>query len=1059
MWQQVTKVERGQHFADGASPQPPYGENTVEDLVEMVRRLPPNASAVKAVAYGLRFIDSGALAALLKELNKSGHGRRAQEIFDGLRALNPGHELKGLCNTMTYTTMISQCGTQQALRRALELVGEMRSTGIPCNVHTYSALMNVCIKGNELDLALDVYRQMLNEGIAPNLVTYNTLIDVYGKTGSWQEAVGVLDTLTAQGVAPEIRTYNTAIIACNMSGQAGQALQIYERMLRAGAQPTATTYTALISAYGKSGQLDKALGIFQDMIRRGCERNVITYSSLISACEKVGRWELALNLFHEMHGEGCRPNVVTFNSLIAACAQGAQWEKAQELFNAMPGKGCRPDAVTYGSLITAYDRAGQWQRALTAYESMKTVNCRPDSVVYNTVIGSLWQTGLLWAQAKAMFIFHCACKAGHFRLTVHTHAITNNNSNTSDAFSSPMNTSSSSPNAPRSNDDNDSFGYYRGSGSGSETVRTMTPSNTPRGSLDGNNSDASAIAVLAGMHASFSSSTATTPTPHSSRRNSGDGGALSPSPFKDGSDGGGAGREELQFMLQNTSAVDMNARSPGVVRTPNAADRIGAMTPNSHGSPFPLSPMSMLSSVSTCSPTAAQTLELSNSSGATITKQGGGTMIEFGMHAFTVGSGVLSVLRWICELRERLPRIDDDEDDAPYCNGNGRMMSNLNHTVALVLNKGKSGRDQSYPAMKAAISALLTSLRAPLAITDVSQGARLEGAALDVARWLRCPEAKRSLAQYLSASPDNTNSNANVGGAVVNNNNNNNAGSNNRNSVKVLLMIGREVFFQQDSSVEACCSEAFAAVRRFEDSYIRKSSNASIKTTSNGINNNNNNNGGGSGGNFSTSSLPESYASQRSDWFSTATAISNALGLKEEVPHDCLLLIDRAMGSEGPNGPLLTSCSAAAVITACLSMAASQAGVSNADNLPHEEITGVTASEVTSARCAVYAALGGDTSAISTLRVLKLYLERLGADLTQPDGVYSAAGDALLSCSASVTNLALVDVQPSLAAAAVLMKSRKAAGLSPFWPRSLVHLTALDDTDGEELMNTVAILH
>lgn len=1039
-------MERGQHFSDGSSAQSPYGETTVEDLVEMVRRLPPNASAVKAAANSLRFIDSGALAALLKELNKSGHGRRAQEIFDWLRALNAGHELKGLCNTMTYTTMISQCGTQQALRRALELVGEMRSTGIPCNVHTYSALMNVCIKGNELDLALDVYRQMLNEGITPNLVTYNTLIDVYGKTGSWQEAVGVLDALTAQGIAPEIRTYNTAIIACNMSGQAGQALQIYERMLRAGAQPTATTYTALISAYGKSGQLDKALGIFQDMIRRGCERNVITYSSLISACEKVGRWKLALSLFHEMHAEGCRPNVVTFNSLIAACAQGAQWEKAQELFNAMPGRGCRPDAVTYGSLITAYARAGQWQRALTAYESMKAVNCRPDSVVYNTVIGSLWQTGLFWAQAKAMFIFHSACKAGHFRLTVHTHTIANNcGGSTSGAVSpSPTNASSSSPYAPRSNDGNDSFGYYygSGSGSGSETVRSMTPTNTPRGSLDGNSSDASAIAVVIGMHPS--SSAATTPSPNSSRRNSGDGGASSPSPlaFKHGS--GGGGREELQFMLQNTSAIGMIATSPGVVRTPNAADRIGAISPNGHGSPFPLSPMSMLSSVSPCSPTAAQTLELSsssNSSSAIVTRKGGDTLIEFGMHAFTVGSGVLSLLRWICELRERLPRIGD----AAAAAEDGRIMSELNHTVALVLNKGKSGRDQAYPAMKAAISALLTSLRAPLAITDVSQGARLEGTALDVARWLRCPEAERALAQYLSASPDNTNHTAS---SAIDNNNTNNISS----GVKVHLMIGREVFFQQDSSVEARCSEAFAAVRRFEDSYIRKSSSASTRTTTS-----NNNNGGG--GNCSTSSLPELYASQRSDWFSTATAISNALGLKEEVPHDCLLLIDRAMGSEGPNGPLLTSCSAAAVITACLSMAASQAGVSNADNLPHEQITGVTASEVTSARCTVYAALGGDTSAISTLRVLKLYLERLGADLTQPEGVYAAAGDALLYCGASVTNLALVDVQPSLAAAAVLMKSRKAAGLSPFWPRTLVQLTALDDIEGGELVNTVAMLH
>lgn len=46
----------------------------------------------------------------------------------------------------TYTTIISQCGSHQQLRKALELVAEMRGHGVMCNVHTYSALMNVCIK-------------------------------------------------------------------------------------------------------------------------------------------------------------------------------------------------------------------------------------------------------------------------------------------------------------------------------------------------------------------------------------------------------------------------------------------------------------------------------------------------------------------------------------------------------------------------------------------------------------------------------------------------------------------------------------------------------------------------------------------------------------------------------------------------------------------------------------------------------------------------------------------------------------------------------------------------
>ena len=39
-----------------------------------------------------------------------------------------------------------QCGGHQQLRRALELVAEMRSRGIEANIHTYSALMSVCVK-------------------------------------------------------------------------------------------------------------------------------------------------------------------------------------------------------------------------------------------------------------------------------------------------------------------------------------------------------------------------------------------------------------------------------------------------------------------------------------------------------------------------------------------------------------------------------------------------------------------------------------------------------------------------------------------------------------------------------------------------------------------------------------------------------------------------------------------------------------------------------------------------------------------------------------------------
>ena len=64
LWQQVTQVNRGQRLGDANSM--PLSDCTVEDLLRIVRALPAEESAVKAVSQGLQYLDSRAVAALLK---------------------------------------------------------------------------------------------------------------------------------------------------------------------------------------------------------------------------------------------------------------------------------------------------------------------------------------------------------------------------------------------------------------------------------------------------------------------------------------------------------------------------------------------------------------------------------------------------------------------------------------------------------------------------------------------------------------------------------------------------------------------------------------------------------------------------------------------------------------------------------------------------------------------------------------------------------------------------------------------------------------------------------
>lgn len=82
--------------------------STVEEILQVVRHMPRGASVVDAVRDSLQYLDSRALAALLKELSKTGLRDMAFHIFNWLReptqSMDPAYG--GLLDVFTYTTMI-----------------------------------------------------------------------------------------------------------------------------------------------------------------------------------------------------------------------------------------------------------------------------------------------------------------------------------------------------------------------------------------------------------------------------------------------------------------------------------------------------------------------------------------------------------------------------------------------------------------------------------------------------------------------------------------------------------------------------------------------------------------------------------------------------------------------------------------------------------------------------------------------------------------------------------------------------------------------------------------
>lgn len=139
--------------------------------------------------------DGRRLAFLLKEMAHCGMAPHAMQLFDSLQGMNGSYPLGHLCDTYSFTAMVSVCIPQQDVRRAVSLVNEMKRRGVECSVHTYTALMNVCIKCGKGNLALEAYSMLLQDGLQPNVITYNTLVDVYGKMGQWEKAIEVLQIM------------------------------------------------------------------------------------------------------------------------------------------------------------------------------------------------------------------------------------------------------------------------------------------------------------------------------------------------------------------------------------------------------------------------------------------------------------------------------------------------------------------------------------------------------------------------------------------------------------------------------------------------------------------------------------------------------------------------------------------------------------------------------------------------------------------------------------------------------------------------------------------------
>lgn len=184
--------------------------------------------------------------------------------------------------------------------------------------------------------------------------------------------------------------------------------------------------------------------------------------------------------------------------------------------------------------------------------------------------------------------------------------------------------------------------------------------------------------------------------------------------------------------------------------------------------------------------------------------------------------------------------------------------------------------------------------------------------------------------------------------------------------------------------------------------------------------------------------IPQAVLLQRGELVQLLLHSAPCLGVANEVAHDSVQLLDRVLAS-----PLASSVPGRLLAAACLLIICRQ-------DLNSTQVLAalfqVSPQQLLMAAAQVRQVMGGSCVAISAMRVLRLFLERLGVESEDAAATRYVCGQALAVVCRAAMSPAFVGCPPSVVAVAVLCACRVAAGLLPAWPAALVALTGYSET-------------
>lgn len=180
--------------------------------------------------------------ALLGALYRADEHADVLRLFQNLQAAQ-----KSKISLQMYNTALMSCKRLGSWDRALQLLWQMESSGLPISTVSYNLVIGACEVARRPHIALQVYERMIHQHHTPDLFTVLSLIRSCIWGSLWHEMEQVL-----KQVPQNSSLYNVAIQGMFLRGKIDSAKKLYNEMQENGCEPDGKTRALMLQNMRKN---------------------------------------------------------------------------------------------------------------------------------------------------------------------------------------------------------------------------------------------------------------------------------------------------------------------------------------------------------------------------------------------------------------------------------------------------------------------------------------------------------------------------------------------------------------------------------------------------------------------------------------------------------------------------------------------------------------------------------------------------------------------------------------------------------------------------------------